>query len=102
LPRDHGSLHSFPPRRSSDLSARASAPAAACCPGGQIGISIGAVVRVPLSEAERERGELLGSVLRAARCERSMVDVASEAGISVEDRKSTRLYSSHVKISYYV
>ncbi|KID28571.1 helix-turn-helix domain-containing protein [Prauserella rugosa] len=42
------------------------------------------MVRVPLSEAERERGELLGSVLRAARCERSMVDVASEAGISVE------------------
>ncbi|WP_158879537.1 helix-turn-helix domain-containing protein [Amycolatopsis anabasis] len=42
------------------------------------------MVRVPLTEAERERGERLGSALRAARGERSMVQVAAEAGISVE------------------
>ncbi|SFP80279.1 Helix-turn-helix domain-containing protein [Amycolatopsis arida] len=42
------------------------------------------MVRVPLSEAERARGERLGAALRAARGPRSMVDVAAEAGISVE------------------
>jgi len=43
-----------------------------------------AMVRVPLTEAERERGERLGAVLRGARGPRSMVEVAAEAGISVE------------------
>ncbi|MEU6644981.1 helix-turn-helix transcriptional regulator [Saccharomonospora sp. NPDC046836] len=42
------------------------------------------MVRLPLSEAERARGERLGAVLREARGERSMVEVAAEAGISVE------------------
>jgi DNA-binding phage protein len=42
------------------------------------------MVRVPLTEAERERGERLGAVLREARGQRSMVEVAAEAGISVE------------------
>jgi len=42
------------------------------------------MVRVPLTDEERSRGERLGLVLRAARASRSMVDVAAEAGISVE------------------
>jgi len=42
------------------------------------------MVRVPLTDEERERGERLGQALRAARAGRSMVDVAAEAGISVE------------------
>ncbi|NKQ58497.1 helix-turn-helix transcriptional regulator [Amycolatopsis sp. K13G38] len=42
------------------------------------------MVRVPLTEAERERGERLGAVLREARGSRSMGEVAAEAGISVE------------------
>jgi transcriptional regulator with XRE-family HTH domain len=42
------------------------------------------MVRVPLTEEERSRGERLGVALRAARGARSMVDVAAEAGISVE------------------
>jgi DNA-binding phage protein len=42
------------------------------------------MVRVPLTEAERERGERLGAVLRESRGARSMVEVAAEAGISVE------------------
>jgi transcriptional regulator with XRE-family HTH domain len=42
------------------------------------------MVRVPLTEAERERGERLGAVLREARGARSMVEIAAEAGISVE------------------
>ncbi|WIV59686.1 helix-turn-helix transcriptional regulator [Amycolatopsis nalaikhensis] len=42
------------------------------------------MVRVPLTDEERERGERLGQALRVARAGRSMVDVATEAGISVE------------------
>ncbi|HVV22651.1 MAG TPA: helix-turn-helix transcriptional regulator [Pseudonocardiaceae bacterium] len=42
------------------------------------------MVRVPLTPAERERGERLGHLLRAARGERSMADVAVHAGISTE------------------
>jgi transcriptional regulator with XRE-family HTH domain len=42
------------------------------------------MVRVPLTTSERERGERLGEVLRQARADRSIVDVAAEAGISPE------------------
>ncbi|MFF5985762.1 helix-turn-helix domain-containing protein [Prauserella flavalba] len=42
------------------------------------------MVRVPLTEAERARGERLGAALREARGVRSMVEVAAQAGISVE------------------
>ncbi len=42
------------------------------------------MVRVPLSQAERDRGEELGRLLRAARDDRSMAEVALAAGISVE------------------
>lgn len=42
------------------------------------------MVRVPLTLDERERGERLGRALRAARARRSIVDVATQAGISPE------------------
>ncbi|GAB3480502.1 helix-turn-helix domain-containing protein [Amycolatopsis cihanbeyliensis] len=42
------------------------------------------MVRVPLTDQERERGLRLGAVLREARGKRSMVEVADQAGISVE------------------
>jgi DNA-binding phage protein len=42
------------------------------------------MVRVPLTDSERERGERLGRLLRRARGDRSMVEVAATAGISVE------------------
>ena len=42
------------------------------------------MVRVPLTPADRERGERLGLLLREARCDRSLVDVAAAAGISAE------------------
>ncbi len=42
------------------------------------------MVRVPLTPAERERGERLGTVLRQARAGRSLTDVATAAGISAE------------------
>lgn len=42
------------------------------------------MVRTPLTPEERERGERLGSFLRAARGERSMTEIAAVAGISAE------------------
>lgn len=42
------------------------------------------MVRVPLTISERERGERLGETLREARGERSIVEVATLAGISPE------------------
>jgi transcriptional regulator with XRE-family HTH domain len=42
------------------------------------------MVRVPLTPADRERGERLGHVLRAARADRSLGEVAGAAGISAE------------------
>ncbi|AKN75429.1 XRE family transcriptional regulator [Streptomyces sp. PBH53] len=42
------------------------------------------MVRTPLTPEERERGERLGLLLRAARGDRSMAEVAAEAGVSAE------------------
>ncbi|MFJ4682388.1 helix-turn-helix domain-containing protein [Streptomyces sp. NPDC091377] len=42
------------------------------------------MVRTPLTPEERERGERLGRLLRTARGDRSMVEVAASAGISAE------------------
>lgn len=42
------------------------------------------MVRPPLTELERERGERLGALLRAARGDRSMAEVALRAGLSTE------------------
>lgn len=42
------------------------------------------MVRMPLTPAEVERGERLGTLLRQARGERSMLSVALDAGISPE------------------
>ncbi|GAA4668908.1 helix-turn-helix transcriptional regulator [Streptomyces chumphonensis] len=42
------------------------------------------MVRVPLSPQERRRGERFGALLRTARGDRSMVEVAAAAGVSAE------------------
>ncbi|MER7758015.1 helix-turn-helix transcriptional regulator [Kitasatospora sp. NPDC097643] len=42
------------------------------------------MVRTPLTPLERERGERFGALLREARGERSMVEVAAVAGVSAE------------------
>lgn len=42
------------------------------------------MVRSPLTPEERLRGEQLGQVLRLARGERSIVEVAAAAGMSAE------------------
>ncbi|MEU2438082.1 helix-turn-helix domain-containing protein [Streptomyces rubradiris] len=42
------------------------------------------MVRTPLTPEERDRGERLGLLLREARGDRSMADVAAAAGVSAE------------------
>ncbi|MFC6325436.1 helix-turn-helix domain-containing protein [Microbacterium koreense] len=42
------------------------------------------MVRLPLSAADLDRGRRLGAVLRAARGERTMLEVALAAGVSPE------------------
>ncbi|WP_062347799.1 helix-turn-helix domain-containing protein [Herbidospora yilanensis] len=42
------------------------------------------MVRPPLTELDHERGNRLGAVLRQARGDRSMTEVAATAGISPE------------------
>ncbi|GAB2691125.1 helix-turn-helix domain-containing protein [Kitasatospora kifunensis] len=42
------------------------------------------MVRTPLTQLEHERGERLGALLRQARGDRSMVEVAAQAGLSAE------------------
>ncbi|WP_213816878.1 helix-turn-helix transcriptional regulator [Glaciihabitans sp. dw_435] len=42
------------------------------------------MVRLPLSAAEIDRGQRLGALLRRARAERPMLDVALAAGVSPE------------------
>jgi transcriptional regulator with XRE-family HTH domain len=42
------------------------------------------MVRPPLSKQDRERGLRLGEILRSARGDRTSVEVAAAAGISVE------------------
>lgn len=44
----------------------------------------GVMVRTPLTPEERERGERLGLILREARGDRSMVEIAAAAGLSAE------------------
>lgn len=42
------------------------------------------MVRTPLTPWERQRGERFGTLLRQARGDRSMVEVAAAAGVSAE------------------
>ncbi|UYQ78412.1 helix-turn-helix domain-containing protein [Glutamicibacter sp. JL.03c] len=42
------------------------------------------MVRLPLTAKELEQGKILGSILRRARGERTILDVALEAGLSPE------------------
>ncbi|MFI8850649.1 helix-turn-helix transcriptional regulator [Streptomyces sp. 891-h] len=42
------------------------------------------MVRTPLTPEERQRGECLGALLRQARGERSMAEIAAAAGVSAE------------------
>src|SRR5690606_41913776 len=74
-------LHSFPTRRSSDLDNGTSSPRWRSCVGNRKRASLGTIHRAGQANAERLRRELQRAPA---------------------DRKSTRLNSSHVKISYAV
>src|SRR5207249_11703213 len=83
--RDHRHLHSFPTRRSSDLS------------GLELGHSKRRRLAAHDDRRERCRRELLQRVREPERVGRGHVDNRGGG-----DRKSTRLNSSHVSISYAV
>src|SRR5207248_9577159 len=87
LPVDHPTLHSFPTRRSSDLRRR----------------RLLAEHRTRLDQRRVGRGEIAGHQADDAdrRLDAGVVSAASAHGL-VEDRKSTRLNSSHRTISYAV
>src|SRR5690606_41590385 len=87
---DHRYLHSFPTRRSSDLHRRL-----------QVRNTHGHHVRDPAAEAKTDDPH----VSRAARVGFQVIVSRYEIFkhlVPVTDRKSTRLNSSHVKISYAV
>src|SRR5690606_41808668 len=92
LPSDHAlpHLHSFPTRRSSDLAPPTKR--ATLLGGRSAGISVIAKIGYPEIHASPK-------ATRDAPCDAA--DRISSQAFSV-DRKSTRLNSSHVKISYAV
>src|SRR5690606_41478169 len=89
----HRDLHSFPTRRSSDLSrSRSWEDYARRLPGSEVFLT--------------HRGRGLGESVRGLAVALAGVAIrahdADVVNALVEDRKSTRLNSSHVKISYAV
>src|SRR5690606_41582155 len=83
----HRALHPFPTRRSSDLPAQAMENAAKLMQAGAH------IVKIEGSAWLAETISLL--------TERG-IPVCAHMGLTPQDRKSTRLNSSHVKISYAV
>src|SRR5690606_40509001 len=79
----HRALHSFPTRRSSDLNARSRQD--------------GPVTAAGLGRVGRRRGIAAPQTRNETRLDHADADIYREG-----DRKSTRLNSSHVKISYAV
>src|SRR5207253_3924545 len=98
----HRALHSFPTRRSSDLAVFWLSQV----PGDETAMALDSILRDPKTDPEiqekaifalsQHRGARAGATLRAF-AERS--DVNSDLREKA-DRKSTRLNSSHVAISY--
>src|SRR5207245_10912514 len=87
---DRPALHSFPTRRSSDLGGLF------CGKGGRQA-SPGAS-----AESQENLGRNRFGVSRLARCSAGVYALGKRASLSPEDRKSTRLNSSHGSISYAV
>src|SRR5690606_41946522 len=82
--------HSFPTRRSSDLQATAQCPAKHTPPS-------------PQPESSKQLWQWGVSAVRAGRQEPSRQTVqVGQSSVNLQDRKSTRLNSSHVKSSYAV
>src|SRR5690606_40771720 len=95
-------LHSFPPRRSSDLSSRnrrvrLMRDRVRCASGAHTILTVAAVA-IGLAATE---SPALAQAGRGATSAATEVKASpSRVTIPLEDRKSTRLNSSHVKISY--
>src|SRR5207253_10468357 len=95
-------LHSFPTRRSSDLDPRelaAPADTVQFCFSKGLSAPVGSILcgsAETVAKARRVR-KLLGGAMRQA----GVIAAAALVGLE-EDRKSTRLNSSHVAISYAV
>src|SRR5690606_40384662 len=79
---DHGYLHSFPTRRSSDLT------------GINQLLKVSSEVGARTNRVESAENRMFDNTLQLKSMLSSITDI--------EDRKSTRLNSSHVKISYAV
>src|SRR5690606_41401407 len=99
--RPHASPHSFPTRRSSDLILRVEAarPAEAV-----LRAEATRPVEVRAVAGASRPPQLARSVTKSIRVERAGLPIrpaATPARVKI-DRKSTRLNSSHVKISYAV
>src|SRR5207249_5268894 len=94
----HPALHSFPTRRSSDL-----AGAAGRLPRAAVDSTLRRRRRrrrLAEERAARSRGALAGEGMVLVRDGAGVASVLPDARL--EDRKSTRLNSSHVSISYAV
>src|SRR5690606_41341214 len=98
--RDHLPPHSFPTRRSSDLrhglNAITSSSTAARMMD-EVRLYARLIAAAPTPFSTRERIQLWTSMRVTARISQS-----AQWGMTWLDRKSTRLNSSHVKISYAV
>src|SRR5699024_12024471 len=95
-------FHSFPTRRSSDLvkGVRVFIPASQSGLPREADMSqlIKQKVRLHITEVNRARRRVVGSIKAVQQEERA----AAAAEVWAKDRKSTRLNSSHVSISYAV
>src|SRR5690606_40869357 len=94
-------LHSFPTRRSSDLDLKDVKL------GAQVGTTsldfITDLVKPGEKPAVYQRNDFAKSALKTGQVDAIVVDLPTAFYITgAEDRKSTRLNSSHVKISYAV
>src|SRR5205814_6169080 len=96
-PRPHRALHSFPTRRSSDL-VLFNAPAASL--GSAYPVDVTASSTLDLSNTAANSTTTLGALNRIGGNTFSVV--GSGRTLTFADRKSTRLNSSHLGISYAV
>src|SRR5690606_40867992 len=90
--RQHPELHSFPTRRSSDLKTRSARKEPA----------IAQIQRLRLGRSLSPTLETTGVTSGCSPWLLSCLSSSISANLIIEDRKSTRLNSSHVKISYAV
>src|SRR5690606_41667371 len=100
-PRAHPDLHSIPTRRSSDLVLRGYQPPADTTPTRLSHFEPGSYATGRVVDVAQRGGVPIALKLRFGGIE-GVVPQASLEAFFRTDRKSTRLNSSHVKISYAV